>query len=156
MGITTGRSNRAVEPISAEIIGQAMLPEDPQMLYKFSENPIVSPDQKRSLLKRAANILDELEFRRTDEQNKLLGDIRSRQGELEKAVQAYGDYLLIFHDDTQYLNKRAKLYEQLGKYNLALKDVNRLIDLSKKDPTSFRKRARELRIKLLEQKESGR
>ena len=156
MGITTGRSNRAVEPISAEIIGQAMLPEDPQMLYKFSENPIVSPDQKRSLLKRAANILDELEFRRTDEQNKLLGDIRSRQGELEKAVQAYGDYLLIFHDDTQYLNKRAKLYEQLGKYNLALKDVNRLIDLSNKDPTSFRKRARELRIKLLEQKESGR
>ena len=125
------------------------------MLYQYANLPIVSPDQKRSTLERAANVLDELEYRRTDQQNKLLGDIRRDQGELEKAVQAYDDYLLIFHDDKQYLNKRAKLYEQLGKYNLALEDVNRLIDLSI-DPTSFRMRARELRIKLSEQKERGR
>ena len=155
LAITTGRSNRAVEPLSAEIISDIMLPEDPLMLYQFSSNRIVSPAQKRSLLERAAKILDDLEFRRTDKQNKILGDIRSLQGELEKAIQAYGDYLLIFHDDAQYLNKRAKLYEQLGKYNLALEDVNRLIELSD-DPTKYRTRVRELRIKLLEEKERGR
>ena len=89
MKITTGRSNRAIEPISAEVIGNVMLPEDPMMLYQYANLPIVSPDQKRSTLERAANVLDELEYRRTDQQNKLLGDIRRDQGELEKACLLY-------------------------------------------------------------------
>ena len=89
LAITTGRSNRAIEPLSAEIISDIMLPEAPLMMYQFSSNRIVSPDQKRSLLERAAKILDDLEFRRTDEENKILGDIRNQQGELEKACLLY-------------------------------------------------------------------
>ena len=91
-----------------------------------------------------------MDFHRTDQQNKLLGDIRGLQGELEKAVQAYDDYLLIFPHDTEYLNKRAIVLESLGKYKLALEDVNRLADHAA-DPTKYRARARDLRIKLSDQ-----
>ena len=151
MTIATGRSNRAVEPISAETIGSTMLPDDPALLYKYvTQFRIANPSQQRKILERAAILLDELDFHRTDQQNKLLGDIRGLQGELEKAVQAYDDYLLIFPHDTKYLNKRAIVLESLGKYKLALEDVNRLADHAA-DPTKYRARARDLRIKLSDQ-----
>ena len=153
MTITTGRSNRAIEPISTEIIGSTMLPEDPEMLFKYATRymTIVTPDQARSTLERAATILDNREFR-TEKENKLLGDVRSRQGEPEKAIQAYSDYLLIFPHDAKYLDKRATLYEQLGMYEQALTDINRIADRAT-EPAPFRARARELRFKMSKEAE---
>ena len=151
MAITTGRTNRAAEPISAEIIGSTMLPDEPSLLFKYATQfRIANPEQKRNTLERAAIILDDLGVRRTDEQNKLLGDIRRLQEEPEKAVEAYNDYLLIFPHDLVYLNRRSLLLEQLGKHKLALEDVNRIIDRTP-DPEKYRIRARELRLKLSEQ-----
>jgi len=128
-----------------------MLPDEPSLLFKYATQfRIANPEQKRNTLERAAIILDDLGVRRTDEQNKLLGDIRRLQEEPEKAVEAYNDYLLIFPHDLSYLNRRSLLLEQLGKHKLALEDVNRIIDRTP-DPEKYRIRARELRLKLSEQ-----
>ena len=157
MAITTGRANRAIEPISSDIIGNLMLPDDPTMLFKYATSQyysIATPEQQRSTLDRAANILDNLEFR-TEKENQLLGDIRNLQGEPEKAIQAYDDYLLIFPHDLPYLNKRALLLEQIGKYALALEDLNQLASRAK-DPVKYRERARNIRARLSTQEEKDR
>jgi len=131
MKIATGRSNRSTAPISAAVIGNTMLPDDPEMLFKYVTK-----------------------FRQYT-QDKLLGDIRRQQNEPEKALAAYNDYLFIVPHDLKYLHKRAVLLEELGKYELALEDANRLSDRSP-DPKKFRNYARALRRKLSEQEENDR
>lgn len=153
MDIVTGRSNRSIEPMSADLISNTMLPDDPRMLYKYAARyQIFDPEAKYETFERAANILDAMEYRDTPE-NMLLGDIRNLQGENEKAVQAYNDYLLIDPHDEKYLLKRGRLYEKLGEFELALEDAKRLADRAS-DPTKHRKWARELRRKLLEKREN--
>ncbi len=155
MAIATGSSNRSSQPISAEVIGNTMLPDDPAMLFKYATRfQIVSEEQKRNTLERAATLLDDLKLR-DEKENKLLGDIRSLQGEPEKAIAAYNKYLILFPHDANYLNKRSKLLEEIGDYKLALEDVNDLADRAT-DPQKFRERARELRYKLSEELENNR
>jgi len=155
MDIVTGRSNRSIEPMSADLISNTMLPDDPKMLHRYATKfQIFDPESKHATLERAANILDRLEYRDTSE-NKLLGDIRNLQGENEKAVQAYNDYLLIDPHDPKYLRKRALLHEELGNFELALEDLNRLADRAA-DPTRYRKELRELRRRISEGEENGR
>ena len=156
MKIATGRSNRSTAPISAAVIGNTMLPDDPEMLFKYvTKFPITDANQKRNTLERAANLLENLDQRRQYPQDKLLGDIRRQQNEPEKALAAYNDYLFIVPHDLKYLHKRAVLLEELGKYELALEDANRLSDRSP-DPKKFRNYARALRRKLSEQEENDR
>jgi len=155
MNIVTGRSNRSIEPIPAEMIGGLMLPDNPAMLFSYATRYRIADDeQKRATLERAATILDNLEFRE-DKDNKLLGDIRNLQGEPEKAVDAYDDYLLIYPHDLKYFFKRAQLLEQLGRYRLALEDANRLANRAAK-PQKYRDFAREIRRKLSEREEKRR
>ena len=156
MRIATGRSNRSTDPISAAVIGNSMLPDDPEMLYKYvTQYPIIDANQKQVTLERAANLLENLDQRRHYTQDKLLGDIRHQQNESEKALAAYNDYLFIVPHDLKYLHKRARLLEELGKYALALEDANRLSDRSP-TPQKFRDYARTLRRKLSEQEENDR
>ena len=156
MRIVTGRSNRSTDPISAAVIGNSMLPDDPEMLFKYvTKFPITDANQKRNTLERAANLLENLDQRRHYTQDKLLGDIRHQQNESEKALAAYNDYLFIVPHDLKYLHKRARLLEELGKYALALEDANRLSDRSP-TPEKFRDYARTLRRKLSEQEENDR
>ena len=156
MRIVTGRSNRSTDPISAAVIGNSMLPDDPEMLYKYvTQYPIIDANQKQVTLERAANLLENLDQRRHYTQDKLLGDIRHQQNESEKALAAYNDYLFIVPHDLKYLHKRARLLEELGKYALALEDANRLSDRSPA-PEKFRDYARTLRRKLSEQEENDR
>ena len=156
MRIATGRSNRSTDPISAAVIGNSMLPDDPEMLYKYvTQYPIIDANQKQVTLERAANLLENLDQRRHYTQDKLLGDIRHQQNESEKALAAYNDYLFIAPHDLKYLHKRARLLEELGKYALALEDANRLSDRSP-TPQKFRDYARTLRRKLSEQEENDR
>ncbi|MDB2687718.1 O-antigen ligase family protein, partial [Mariniblastus sp.] len=155
MDIVTGRSNRSIEPMSADLIRNSMLPDNPSMLYKYAlKYQILNPEDKRATFERAAGILDSMEFR-DEAHNKLLGDIRSRQGEIEKAVQAYNDFLLIAPHNPTYLYKRAQLLEQLGKLELAIEDADRLASRAA-DPTKYRVYARELRQKLADRDASQR
>ena len=155
MSIVTGRSNRSVDPIPPEVISEILLPDDPKMLNSYAtEYQKLDPEQQRVTFERAANLLENLDFRSNSE-NQLLGNIRSLQGETEKAIKAYDDYLLIVPDDLNYLYKRALLLEELGKFELALEDANRLVDRAT-DPKRFRDFARKLRLKLAERKEKKR
>ena len=155
MEIVTGRSNRYINPISADTISNTMLPEDPDMLYKYATRyQNLDPEQKKVTLQRAAIILESLDYRE-HEDNRLLGDIRNLQGEEEKAIIAYDAYLLIVPHDLTYLYKRALLLDQVGKFELALVDANRLADRSP-DPKKFRELARELRFKISDKLENER
>ena len=153
--IVTGRSNRSIEPLSAEMITNFLLPDDPKMLYLYAtlhqQGP---PEQKQATLERAANLLDNMDFRDIEE-NKLLGDIRRTQGYAEKAIDAYDDYILIAPHDATYLFRRAQLLEELGRYELALEDATRLADRAV-NPKVYRDFARKIRIKLSEREEQRR
>ena len=152
MAIVTGRSNRSIEPMSTDLISHTMLPDDPKMLFDYaSKYQILNAEDKKSTLERAASILDALDYRE-NEQNQMLGNIRSLQGQKEKAIEAYSDFLLIVPHHESYRYKRAQLLEQLGKYELALEDADRLADRAIK-PEKYRKFARELRNKIAEQEE---
>ena len=154
MKMVTGRSNRSTKPISADVIGNVLIPDSPDMLYKYATTQLPdNSDQKKTILERAASILDNVEFR-DNEHNMLLGDIRNIQEKPIKALKAYNDYLLIVPHDRKYLYKRAQLFEQLGKFELALEDANRLRD-QVTDSKKYRDYARELRNKISERKENN-
>ena len=153
MNIATGMANRFIEPISPDVIRDSMLPDDPLIMFQYAtEYQTTDPEQQQQTLQRAANILDNLDFRSTDE-NKLLGDIRRLQGEKEKAIKAYGDYLLIIPHDEQYLYRQALLLEKIGKYEEAFEKANRLADRSA-TPKKYRDFAKKLRRLISERNES--
>lgn len=64
-------------------------------------------------------------------ENSKNGDKFYSQGEYEKAVEAYTIYLNTEPRDIKTIYNRGRAYEELGKYELALKDFNRVI---KEDP----------------------
>ena len=153
--IATGRSNRSITPIPADVISTTLLPDEPRMLYLYATRYQQSaPEKQQATFKRAAKLLDDMEFR-DNNQNRMLGDIRRLQGETEKAIEAYNDYLLIVPHNENLLYQRALLYEQLGKLELALEDANRLIDRAA-NSKKYRDFARKLRSQLSEREETRR
>ncbi|MEQ8477633.1 tetratricopeptide repeat protein [Fulvivirga sp.] len=64
-------------------------------------------------------------------ENSKNGDKFYSQGEHEKAVEAYTIYLNTEPRDIKTIYNRGRAYEELGEYELALKDFNRVI---KEDP----------------------
>jgi tetratricopeptide (TPR) repeat protein len=64
-------------------------------------------------------------------ENSKNGDKFFSNGEYEKAVEAYTVYLNTEPRDIKTIYNRGRAYEELGKYELALKDFNRVI---KEDP----------------------
>lgn len=64
-------------------------------------------------------------------ENSKNGDKFYSNGEYEKAVEAYTIYLNTEPRDIKTIYNRGRAYEELGKYELALKDFNRVI---KEDP----------------------
>ncbi len=64
-------------------------------------------------------------------ENSKNGDIFFSRGEYEKAIEAYTVYLSTEPRDIKTIYNRGRAYEELGQYDLALKDFNRVI---KEDP----------------------
>ena len=150
MDIATGRANRSVQPMSPDLIYNSVLPDDPSMLYRYAATyQIANLEDKNATLERAANLLEVVDFR-NETQNILLGDIRNVQGEYEKALLAYNDYLLIIPHNEKYLYKRALLLEKLGKFGRALEDAERLADRAT-EPAKYVELARKLRVKISDQ-----
>ena len=55
------------------------------------------------------------------------GDVYFGNGEYEKAVKSYSTYLATEPRDIKTLYNRGRAYEELGKYDLALADFNKVI-----------------------------
>ncbi len=88
MKILSGRTNRNIVPVSEEKVLQ-ILPDDGQMILDYV-NQYMPEDsaQKEEFLKRAASVVLEIEDPKRKD-NILLGQIRVKQGKLEKALDAY-------------------------------------------------------------------
>jgi tetratricopeptide (TPR) repeat protein len=60
-------------------------------------------------------------------ENSKNGDLFFSRGEYEKAVEAYTIYLNTEPRDVKTIYNRGRAYEELGRYELALKDFNRVL-----------------------------
>lgn len=88
MKILSGRTSRNIVPVSEKKVLE-ILPDDGQMILDYV-NQYMPEDsaQKEEFLKRAASVVLDIEYPKRED-NILLGQIRSKQGELELALDAY-------------------------------------------------------------------
>ena len=62
-----------------------------------------------------------------EDENSRLGDAYFNNGDYEKAISAYSEYLSLKPNNIKTLYNRGRAYEELGMYDKALKDFNQVL-----------------------------
>ena len=144
MDLATGRTNRSIMPLDPSLICEKLIPDDPSMLFKFVTNyNIVDQKQEFTALERAEKILQGREPRSPSEKI-LLGGILAKENKKREAIEEFSDYLRIRPNDLKILFRRAKLRMEIGEFELALEDTDKLVRKANK-PKIYQEFARKLR-----------
>ena len=120
MAILAGRETRSITYLSPEVIGLKVIPDDPDMLFKYVSDFVPEDQEVRAVvLERAAKVLEsEPQTRR--EYTILSGDVLYAQGDLEGAKKEYELALISQPNDPKTRLKLAKVLIDLGQIDEAM------------------------------------